>query len=819
MLKKMCFLHFNLLIKLLICSYFILFSQISLANDDFVMLGSRANPRTVLESSVPIDVISNAELSSLGITETGRLIQMLSASFNYSTSTISDGTDVIRPGTLRGLGPDQILVLINSKRLHNSALIHVNGSVGRGTAGIDFSSIPVGAIESIEILRDGAAAQYGSDAIAGVININLKADADMSELKVSGGETYDGDGVTKTIGFNQGMSLNDLGGFITLSLEARQRDATNRAGLDTRQQYSLLNNASDDPREATFNRLNHRFGDPETQDISVFINSSLPFESGKEIYLFGGINKRDSTSGGFYRRSLDARNIPQIYPDGFLPLINTKVIDYTLTAGLRDAINDNWQFDASLTTGANSLNYFITDSLNVSLGPSSQTSADAGKLKFSQTTINAELTGSVEWGKTIFVALGAEYRVDQYDISAGDFASFANGPNDDPSSAFSNQFGGVSATGIQVFPGFKASNEIALKRRNKSIFVELETDLTDKFNVGLASRFDDINDGSNNLTSKASFRYSWADNFAWRSAIGSGFRSPSLHQNGFSQVGTRFIDDGTGNISAVEVGTFSNNSSVANALGVPILKEETSNSLSLGFTSTPTDRLNISLDGYLIEIKDRIVLSGIFEPENGGGPIASALAPFNVGGAQFFSNALNTKTSGADLVATYNLALNGGKLNLTTAFHWNKTTITSGIKVPANLNGETLFDNIERVRLEQGQPRERVNLAAQFKKQNWEFWLRTNYFGQVASTESNTDPARKQTFGAKWLTDISISYILKKGIKWTIGADNVFDITPDQNNSSDSFNGISVYNRRTAPFGFNGGFYYSKLNIKFGQGK
>ena len=343
--------------------------------------------------------------------------------------------------------------------------------------------------------------------------------------------------------------------------------------------------------------------------------------------------------------------------------------------------------------------------------------------------------------------------------------------------------------------------------------------MTDKFNVGLASRFDDINDGSNNLTSKASFRYSWADNFAWRSAIGSGFRSPSLHQNGFSQVGTRFIDDGTGNISAVEVGTFSNNSSVANALGVPILKEETSNSLSLGFTSTPTDRLNISLDGYLIEIKDRIVLSGIFEPENGGGPIASALAPFNVGGAQFFSNALNTKTSGADLVATYNLALNGGKLNLTTAFHWNKTTITSGIKVPANLNGETLFDNIERVRLEQGQPRERVNLAAQFKKQNWEFWLRTNYFGQVASTESNTDPARKQTFGAKWLTDISISYILKKGIKWTIGADNVFDITPDQNNSSDSFNGIFVYNRRTAPFGFNGGFYYSKLNIKFGQGK
>ena len=794
---------------------FSLSPSLSQFGDELVVLGSRAS-RTAIETPVPVDVLSPGDLEATGMSETSRMIQFLAPSFNFSTSTVSDGTDIVRPSTLRGLGPDQTLVLINGKRRHPSALVHVNGSIGRGTAGVDLNAIPASAIERIEVLRDGAAAQYGSDAIAGVINVILKSSVDKTRIDLNLGSHFEGDGDVVQVSANHGWGVRG-GGFLNLTAEYRDRGWTNRAGQDPRRIFNFteqvfgqpaLSTGTPDPREATYNRLNHRYGDAASENIYLFLNAALPIGDDAEFYFFGGISQREGESAGFNRLPSQSRTSILIHPEGHLPLINTSVDDTSFAAGLRRNF-DKWSMDASLTYGMNEFNFFISNSANTSLGPSSPTSADAGTLGFDQLTFNLDFFGASTWGSTpVNMAFGAEYREDGYDITAGEPASWIDG-------RFPNQFGGISPAGIQVFPGFRPTNEVDESRDAVAVYGDIEFNPSDRFLIGVAARFEDYSDFGNTLDGKLAMRYEVSDRAAIRGSVQTGFRAPSLHQSNFNNISTQFVDVG-GVITPLEVGTFRVSSPVARALGAQQLKEETSTGYSLGFTARPKDNLSITIDVFKVDIDDRIVISGRFTAANP--QIGPLLAPFGVNAAQFFTNAIDTETEGADVVIAYSTPVGSdASLSLTAAANWNETKIVGPVRTPPQLAGlgETLFNEIERTFVETGQPQESYNFSARYDKDPFAAVLRVNRFGEVTTTESNTDPTARQTFAAKWLADVDLSYRFADGFTLHVGANNLFDEYPDRQVARNSFNGIFVYPRRSAPFGFNGGYYYTRLSLEF----
>ena len=792
----------------------VLEKSLSQFGEELVVVGSRAQ-RTAIETPVPVDVLSAEALADTGQVETSKMIQFLAPSFNHSTSAISDGTDAVRPSTLRGLGPDQTLVLINGKRRHNSALVHVNGSVGRGTAGTDLNAIPAAALERVEILRDGASAQYGSDAIAGVMNLVLKSRIG-TQVNLSGGQYFEGDGENLNANVNHGLRLGD-NGFINFTLDYHDRGFTNRAGKDPRRIFNFLeqeygqpalSDGTLDPREATYDRLNHRYGDSKQESLQFFVNSAIPINTTTEFYFFGGISDRDSESAGFNRLPSQGRTNILIHPEGHLPLINTKIDDRSLSLGLRKTF-DRWSLDAGVTTGGNDFEFLISNSANTSLGAASPTRAGAGELKFYQNTLNVDFFGTMGSGKMpINVAFGFEAREDNYEIVAGEEASWIDGGVPD-------QFGARAPAGIQVFPGFRPSNEVDASRDSVAIYGDLEFNPTKKLLIGLAARYEDFSDFGDNVSGKLALRYEVNEKFALRGAVSTGFRAPSLHQQNFNNTSTQFVLV-DGELQPLEVGTFRNGSAVANAFGVPRLKEETSVNYSAGFTLRPSERFSITADFFKVDIDDRVVISGQFAASNPA--IAPILDPFGVNAAQFFTNAIDTETEGVDLVLAYFLPLVGDQsITFSAAANWNKTEVVGEVRTPAALEnfGETLFDRRERAFIERGQPREHYNLAAKYSRGPFDAGLRFNKYGAVTTVESPSDPSIDQTFGSKWLTDLDFSYTLENGVKLSVGGNNVFDVFPDENRPEISFNGIFVYPRRTAPFGFNGGYYYARIGFTF----
>lgn len=772
--------------------------------EELVVLGSRFQ-RTATETPVPVDVVSSSDIAQTGMTETSRALQFLAPSFNHSTSTISDGTDIVRPSTLRGLGPDQTLVLVNGKRRHNSALVHVNGSVGRGTAGTDLNAIPLSAIKRIEVLRDGAAAQYGSDAIAGVINIELNDSVGQTQVGVNTGQMTEGDGETVQAFASHGFALGSKG-VLHLSAEYRDRGFTDRSGIDPRQQYPTTSEGTPDPRESSFNRDNHRYGDAASENGYLWLNGHLPIAQTK-LYFFGGYSQRDGESAGFYRRALDNRNLPTIYPDGFLPLIKTDVEDVSFSTGLEGFLGDV-HYDVSLTSGENSFGFFIDNSLNVSLGPNSPTSADAGRLEFGQTTFNADFF----YGLTdnLSLAFGMEARQDKYAIEAGEPASYIDG-------GFPNQSGGVAAPGIQVFPGFRPGNQVDETRDNIGLYTDLEWQ-TERSLVGTALRFEDYSDFGNKLSGKIAARHKLSTDWTLRGSFSTGFRAPSLHQSFFNNTSTQFvIDENTGQLAPLEVGTFRQGSEVANALGIPKLEAETSTHFSAGITFKPNQHWSITSDFYGIDIDDRIVISGQFSAASDPA-IAAILRPFNVNAAQFFTNAIDTRTRGMDLVVGHVRQLQSDtRVKFTFALNKNETKVVGQVNTPAPLTGfgEVLFNRIERERLQSAQPRTLWNFGTSLEKNRFVAAFKANYFGSVKTVESASNPATDQVFGGKIISDLELNYTFSNGLAWSIGGNNLFNTYPDRNNNAISFNGIFVYPRRTAPFGFNGSYYYTRLKYSF----
>jgi iron complex outermembrane receptor protein len=767
---------------------------------DMVVVGSRVKPRSDTESPSPVDVLSAQDLLRTGTTEVGRALSMLAPSFNFATTTISDGTDLIRPATLRGLGPDQVLVLVNGKRRHQIALVNVQETIGKGSAGYDLNAIPMAAIERIEILRDGAAAQYGSDAIAGVINIVLKKRTGL-QVEASAGRYYESNnnvyGFLDTFGAsaNGGFTLGDKG-FLNLTIDYRERGLTNRAGVATLEDGdppgSLIGNWLDNGRPVR--RL--RIGDAQARTLSLFYNGELELSKSTTLYSFGGISRRTGESSGMFRGVGHPRVPRELYPNGFLPTLLTRVDDMSVLAGIRSKLNDTWKLDGSVGWGRSAFNFASENSVNASWfyepdangNPrlESPTSADDGTLINDQLTANVDLNASfpMPWQRPLYFATGAAFRHESYQIKQGDPVSWSYGRTNNPDLEILNTSLDMPApteAGIQGFPGFGPATAVNKGRSSVAVYVDGETDLAKNWMVGLAGRFESIGFKDQSLTGKLTTRVDPADFLSFRGTISNGFRAPGIQQLYYSQTLTNLRMG-----QLVETGTIRNDSPVARAFGINALKPETSFGASVGavfkpdvWLDRPTRGISLTTDFYFLKIKDRIVLSesidGMMNPE-----AAALLAMNNLGAAQFFTNAVDTTTIGADIVGNWDFSFSELlDLRLSAALSLVKTAVDA-VNSQSSLVAESeLFSETQRLRMERGQPREKSTLAVVTRFDEFSLRLATNYFGAVSGMAFS---GMRKDWSGKWITDAALTYVPRAlpGFQATLGANNLFNVYPDK---------------------------------------
>lgn len=812
--------------------------------NEVVVLGSRSRfPRTNTSTPVPVDVFSAAELTATGQVEPTQMLNLVAPSFNSSRQTISDGTDHIDPATIRGLGPDQVLVLMNSKRRHNSALININGTVGRGSVGTDLNSLPVSAIDRIEVLRDGASSQYGSDAIAGVVNVVLKRSKGTT-ITSQIGQQYKGDGKIAQLGIYHGFNIKK--GYLGIAADLRYRGATNRAGYYTGPVYvnwnvgrnsgesdadyiarrtALYNRDQDSVSKYGFDRNNNMaIGNSLVRNAGLMVNGGFNFDKQTEFYYSAGISYRKGEAAGFYRYPFQkSQVISELYPNGFLPQILSEIWDKSVMAGIRFNTHQ-WAWDVSNTFGGNSFRFDVANSNNATqyaLKASAPTQFYSGTLGFNQNTFNVDVSrdlGAAMGMERVNLGLGAEWRADFYKIAAGEEASWKNY---DPASG--------KAGGAQVFPGYQPANEVNASRNVLGAYVDLESDITHRWLADIAARIEHYSDYGTNIAAKLAMRYKLSDLVSLRGAISNGFRAPSIHQRYFSAVSTLFVNVG-GTLTPRQVGTFRNNSDVAQAFGIPPLDAETSVNGSLGITLRPANNFSVTLDAYYIRIDNRIVYTSQF---NRSSPVVNAiLTPYpDVNAAQFFTNAVNTETKGIDVVVSYRPRMSRGTLDLTLAGNFNRTFVVGTIrgtdKIPADQFGNVLFSRLEKSRLEESQPRSKVSASANYKLGKFGSMIRFTRYGEVYTRDAS-DPTLDETFNARIVSDLNISYKIAKILTATIGANNILDVYPDKMKvvnvpvpgsvgpflDNSSF-GRFVYSRNATQFGFNGGYYYLNLTLNF----
>jgi iron complex outermembrane receptor protein len=882
------------------------------AGETIIVTGTRRTDRTVADSPVPIDVIGADAITNSGQTETNRILNQLVPSFNFPQPSIADGSDALRPATLRGLSPDQTLVLVNGKRRHVSALLNINGTVGRGSAAVDLNLIPGLAISRIEVLRDGAAAQYGSDAIAGVINVQLKTTAnggrasvtygkyittiddvanvtglqltatgqpqlDPSDnrylLAITNGERRARDGDQITAGVNMGIPLGP-NGFVNLTAEYRYRERTNRAGFDLRPNFNRIPPAFDS-NEAGFDRLQFRFGDPDMRDYNLFLNSGFELGGGLELFAFGSYGQRDTVSAANYRQqsaaanrdfgaiapnvSPNAGNFVPLTPQGFLPLIATDLEDYSGTVGVRGQFG-GWRAELSAGRGHNSFDYEVRNSINTTFGTQSQRTFNAGGLRYGQNIVNLDFSREIPIGfaKPLSIAVGAEYREEQFKIRPGELQSFATGPLFRASFATTaanctTQQGVFNATsgicsfpgraapaGAQGFPGIPANSATDVDRNSYAAYAELDTDPFEGFTVILAGRYERFSDFGDTLNGKIAARYEPVPGYALRGSLSNGFRAPSLQQQFFTTTSTNFIGG-----LPVDISTLAVNSPVARALGSRDLRPEKSVNISLGATANPFRGFTLTADLYQIGIDDRIVLTENLGAAGSGTTAVNAAVKAvldangfqSVGAARFFINGLDTTTRGFDVVGTYRLPLGDlGNWSLTAAYNYNKTKIDRRLNELgplASIPGIVLFGRVEGLRFTEGQPRDKIVLSADGDIGILGITARTTRYGRVVSpgAANPANPTSLTDFGpddiflsGKWITDLELRVKGGERAEFAIGANNLFDVYPDRSPFGprpSSVGGVFPANQQYipfsifSPFGFNGRYVYGRMSVQF----
>ncbi|MEM1214525.1 MAG: TonB-dependent receptor [Bacteroidota bacterium] len=880
--------------------------------DEVVVTGTRASNRTNLESPVPVDVINVQALRTKAPqVSLNQMLHQTAPSFSSNTQTISDGTDHIDPASLRGLGPDQVLVLVNGKRRHTTSLVNVNGTFGRGNVGTDLNAIPASAISNIEILRDGAAAQYGTDAIAGVINVKLREDVNKLNMTLTtggnftenigafGGETANVDGEVVNLGLNYGLPLGDKGGFINFTGEFNYRGKTSRMREFSGGIFNALNGVErvaaekgadlgslsleeiqtfaqdvtylEDNVIAELGNLtsldglgdvlgfdvteqelaargqersdyNMLVGQSETRGGNFFANLSLPVGDTGEFYSFAGMSYRRGCSGCFYRLPAQNRTTTSIYIDGTVPRINSNISDRSVGMGLRGMIGA-WSADLSTVYGFNEFLFNMTNTHNATLGSSSPTEFDAGGHDFTQSTTNFDLSQYFDASsiKGINVAFGGEYRVERFGITPGTEASYGNydingnlvNPTTPDELLARDLLGRSRPSGAQCFAGFLPSNEVDARRSSAALYLDTEFDISDAFLVSAAVRFENYSDFGSTFNYKVAGRYKLNDNFAIRAATNTGFRAPSLHQINFSRTSTLF-ELVNGVSVPQEVGVFANTSRAAELLGIPELKEETSQSFSAGFTAKlPAANLRLTVDAYQINIDDRVVLTGQFNPNNVTDPdrqaeLQSLFTQAGATRAAFFANSISTVSQGLEIVLAHSIRFGAGRVlrnDLAATFSRTEWDQDKGINASPELERAglvgTYFDQQSRIYLEQAVPRIKATLGNTLTLNKLSVYLRNTYFGETTEATSadifdadlnllsgvDIDPYNSP----KIVTDLSLGYDFSPTLNITVGANNLFDVYPDEVDPTFQSSGRFLYSRRGPQFSLGGRHIFGRV--------
>jgi len=828
------------------------------------VVGTRSYKRTATTTPVAVDIIDIQEIAAKnGNAELNKILQYLAPSFNAQKQSGSDGAEHIDPASLRGLGPDQTLVLINGKRRHQSSLVNIFGTRGRGNSGTDMNAIPASSIERIEILRDGAAAQYGSDAIAGVINIVLRSETNKltGSVTVGGfnpdapdevvlnddgepnGIDYDEftpnvpgnfldldgdgtlpreddptlDGVTTKVGLNYGFDIGE-GGFVNFTTEYINKEKTLRPG-------------------ATFRR---GFGEAEISGFGAFFNAAIPIGESAEFYAFGGRNYRDTDAFAFTRNAGDDRAVPSLYPNGFTPRITSIITDNSISAGFRRNVGDGWSADFNNTYGENVFAYTIKGTNNATLGDRSPTRFDAGGHTFAQNTTNLDFSKYFDNanGTGFNIAFGLEYKTDNFTIFAGEEGSYAaydvNGlPITSP-----DQEGTGLAAGSQGFPGYSPANEVDESRSNVALYADAEFDLTEEFLVSGALRFENFSDFGSTLNWKLATRYLVSDQLTLRGAVSTGFRAPSLTQLFYNLRFTGFQ-----NGVLTETLLSANGTPVTDGFGIQPLKEEESFNASAGIAYR-NGPLTLTVDGYYIDISDRVVISGFFD---------ASFLNLGVDGAQFFANAADTRSTGLDLVLSYKAALNNGhSLTGTLAANINDLVVTDVntddivqalvgdelemlreelIGLPQNLIDElfaeleneiiesvvneefvqTFFGPRERSLLEDAAPAYKVALNVNYDIGKFNFGAAGTQFGSVSYI--SFDDVTPVNYAAKAVFDITASVNIADNVNFTVGANNIFNTYPTQQDANSNTDSGGYFD--AVQMGFGGSYYYARAGFSF----
>lgn len=746
------------------------------ATEEVVVVGTRGEGRSPLDSAVPVDVISADEIMSTHSFggELGELLQALAPSFNVPRQSNSGAGDHVRAAQLRGMSPDHTLVLVNGKRQHTASVVALESAIGLGTNPFDFNTIPLHAIRRIEILRDGAGAQYGSDAIAGVINIVLKDGAEGGSVAASYGAHRTDfkpaslditDGHTVSVSGDYGFDVGD-GGFLRVGAEYRSRDATNRAGIGDLpffENQTPVNLALDPARV-------FQPGDGGADDIYLYYNSVIPAGEG-EFYTFARWSNRESDGTGFFRYPDAFNSNIAVHPNGFRPITTGDNTDLSFAAGLRgNSFNTDW--DVSLVIGKNEFDSGVVNSANPSLGAASPTSFRLGGFEFTQTTLNADLVRDLELGGSgpLTFAYGAEFRVEEYETSAGDPASFQAGPV-------------IAAIGAQAGPGLPTGSEADVDRNVFSLYVDVETDLTEQFSIGAAARYEDYDDFGDALTGKLSARFQVTDAFAIRAAAGTNFRAPSLAQMGYERATTNFGAGGM--LEVFRLLPVSHPDAIAN--GAVPLKEEESQNFSVGFVADLGDWLNLTVDYFQIDVDDRIFLL------NAGNNV------------QYFSNLVDTETDGFDVVASGVFDLGGGSIGWNVSYNQSETDA----KNPGVIGVEDLNT------IEGKSPDDKLILSGNWAADRWSVLLRLTRFGEatrIFDFGGGFEP--QQTYGSVWSVDAEVGAEIRDGWSVAVGADNLTDEYPDLSNSLINYFGHLPYDV-LSPIGMNGAYFYIRTEYEF----
>ena len=800
---------------------------------EVVVLGSRsAIQRSNLNTAVPVDALLSKDLLRTG--QPG-LIQMLSFTVPSFNTSRQNGWE---PVTLRGLYPDHLLILMNGIRYHSSAWLNPPvaplGILGKGSVANDLNSIPFSAIEKIEILRDGASAQYGSDAIAGVINIQLKKSTGKTFINLHLGQQYKGDGENIIFGINRGIPISKKG-FLNFSGDFRYRAPTFRGGEYKGTVYKIIPigashddsariKAQDDSiiQSRAFSRKTPVSNDGNLRLIScgILINGGYSIGNNTELFWTGALNYRKSYYPGAYRFPKNTNQVDTVlYPDGFKVKLYNPSWDASGIVGARGKTNKEWHWEMSSAYGINTVSFEAKNTNNASQfaqGKNAQTEFNCGNLLFKQLTNDISFarsfTNEISQIKSFNLGFGAEWRFEDYQIKKGEETSYGNYDT-------TNKTQG----GAQGFPGFNDSNAVKANQNVIGMYVDLESDINDHFLVDIAGRYEYYSNYGGNLAGKLAARYKFSDKFSLRGSVSNGFHAPSLQQNFFSSTAT-----GWGDVNGVRVpvllGTFRNNSNIVRqGFGVPLLKPEKALNLSGGFTSSLSHHINLTVDAYWIQIKNRIVFSGRFSKNNPD--VKKILADYpNIDVVQFITNAINTRTRGIDVVLNGKWKVNKANLGLTMAANFNRTYIFGKIQTTDKLpdtnsqNTNTLFDIAERTKVERSQPRDKIILSATFNKGRFGLVFRNTRFGNTATCTLYTNPADTlyEFFSPKILTDLSINYTPKSWLTITIGANNIFDMYPNRlKNYKNTQEGILIYSNEASPFGYNGGYYFVNMSFNF----